>query len=449
VLASSKARVQSLLWQLPSGLQNAFYNAFFSMIKHFLPDSDSQLDGDPAITWRLLTEWEAEGKPRSSVTDTVRLQTLVMAAISVDFHGATSTKVQISGPSKTEILGRAVGLGYSMNLYRRQIDPDPSSELDPNSDDNVALRAWWVLVMLDRWNALGMAKPPLVADQLAMAQPGLKHIAGDVVYALIRMSYILALVMPITVDPIIDPLSQQGVHLSRMATGITHLMNWVFPTEHTNIVLDLTYWHIRLMSELSSPDLPQRPGNILQATKFSVGLLVANHGLLTPVTHHFMTLAALGVIELQRFADTRDEADRLTKEVLESSIAASPWNVAVRDRLSEYQARLGAAGQVTTTATDRNLQQLADLATAVDGSGAPPTTAPPATAAQDGHQPVAAAASSASVTKPEQNGEDGHAQHRQEQEQEQQLVDVRAVLTQGYLTWFDEPLAKDGEVVVQ
>jgi hypothetical protein len=186
VLASSKARVQSLLWQSPLGLQNAFYNAFFSMIKHFLQDSSGQLEGDPATTWNLLHEWESEGKPRSPVTDLVRFQTLVMAVISVDCHGIASVKGQLGGPSKDEILGRAAGLGHSMKVYRRTLDPDPSPELDPNSDDNVALRAWWVLVMLDRWNALGMATSTSIAHNIGVPRPGLKHIVGDAVFALIR-----------------------------------------------------------------------------------------------------------------------------------------------------------------------------------------------------------------------------------------------------------------------
>lgn len=156
------------------------------MVSHFLADPTGQVDSDPAIAWRLLTEWEAECKPRSSVTDLVRLQTLVMAAISVDLQGPAAAKGRLRAPSKAEILGRAVGLGYSMDIYRWTVDPNPNSELDLNSDANVALRAWWVLVMLDRWHALAMAKPPLIADQAGVARPGLERIVGEAVYALIR-----------------------------------------------------------------------------------------------------------------------------------------------------------------------------------------------------------------------------------------------------------------------
>ncbi len=159
------------------------------MVKPFLPDSNSETNEDPATTCRLLSEWEAERKPRSAVTDLVRFQTLVMTLIAVDCHGIASVKGVLGGPSKSEILGRAVGLGFSMKLYLREIDPDPNPELDPNSDDNVALRAWWVLVMLDRWNAVSTATPLLISNDNVVDRPGLLHIAGDVVLCLTRTFY--------------------------------------------------------------------------------------------------------------------------------------------------------------------------------------------------------------------------------------------------------------------
>lgn len=156
------------------------------MLEPFLPAANSQIHGDPLAASRLLSEWEAEGRPRSTATDLVRLQTLVMVAIATDYQGIAMAKGQVGGPSKAEILGRAVGLGYSMRLHLGELDPVASPELDPNSDDNVALRVWWVLVMLDRWHAVGAATPTLISNDNVVVLPGLKHILGDVVFTLIR-----------------------------------------------------------------------------------------------------------------------------------------------------------------------------------------------------------------------------------------------------------------------
>jgi hypothetical protein len=419
------------------------------------------MDGDPATTCRLLSEWEAERKPRSPVTDLVRFQTLVMALISVDCHGISFAKDQLGGPSKAEILGRAVGLGYSMRIHLRVIDPEPSPDMDPNSDDNVALRAWWVLVMLDRWNAVGMATPTLIGNDNIVTQPGLKHIVGEVVFTFIRkfprtivsstcltqlagISYILGHIVPLAISPSMDPLSQGAALLGTFASGATQMLSWIFPDSQADPVLHLAYWHVRLLSELLSEERPQRSVNILQATKNIVGILAVNHGLLTPVTHHFTTIASLGLLELLHYQKTRDEAAKLAKDVLDYSIPPSPWNAAVRDKLAEHhQGRPGtsdsAAGQ-----SSQNLQQLADLATAVDGSAGAAAPEPGATAAQDGLKDGDAAAVSHGAAAPVDGGEDSEGDG-QAGEASQPRVDVRGVLRNGYLNWFDE--VKDGEVL--
>lgn len=235
-----------------------------------------------------------------------------------------------------------------------------------------------------------------------------------------------------------DPMSKQSASITSLSNASTQMLSWIFPAGRTDPVLHLAYWHARLLSELISPDRRQRPINILQATKNIIEILAANHDLLSPITHHFGTLAALGLAELQRFQETRDEAAKLTKDVLDYSIAPSPWNAALRVKLAEQQqqhqqqqARPDTASSVAGggDATSQNLQQLADLATAADGSAAAAegglkegmtTEAGNGVAANNGV--VSAAEASA---KPED------APSRAE-------VDVRAVLMGGYLNWFEE-----------
>lgn len=196
VLASTKARVQSLLWQSPFTLQNAFHQAFFAIVRPFLSNVNVHATGNPLIASQLLSQWEAEGGQRSIATDLVRLQTLVMMIIAADCQATPALRGQPRGaalPWKAEVLGKAVGLGYAMRLHLREVEPLDSPELDPNSDDNVALRAWWVLVMLDRWNAVGTATPLLVGEHNVVILPGLSHIVGDVVLALIRKCCLVCL----------------------------------------------------------------------------------------------------------------------------------------------------------------------------------------------------------------------------------------------------------------
>ena len=250
-----------------------------------------------------------------------------------------------------------------------------------------------------------------------------------------------------------DPLSKQSAAISSVANASTQMLSWVFPAGRTDPVLHLAYWHIRLLSELLSPDRTQRPLNILQATKNMIGILAGNHDLLNPITHHFGTLAALGLAELQRFADTREEAAKLAKDILDYSIAPSPWNAAVREKLAEQQqmllARPGTAASAAGGAgtTSQNLQHLADLATAVDG--AVTAAAAAAAGAGDGSSKedllgaavdnggAGVQAVEASGVRLDENGDDGG--------DGVSLPDVRALLRNGYLTCFEEP---EDEMVV-
>jgi hypothetical protein len=454
--------MQSLLWQSPPILQKAFFNAFSFMVKPFFIDPDAQVESGAATTLLLLNEWEAEGSSRSPVTDLVRIQTLVMALISIDCTGVASSKGQQGGPSKTEILTRAAGIGYSMKLFSRPVPLNPDPEMDLNSDENVALRTWWVLVMLDRWNAIGMATPPTINDYSVVVQPGLKHIVGEVVFVLIRkfpatticftpltkktgLSIALEGVIPFIINLTIDPypFSPDGTAASTMLRRYTEMINWVFPTDRTDGVLHLAYWHLMLASELVSTDRMQRPGTVLRATGALVDLLREKCPWPGPLTHHFAALAAVGLAELYRLEATRDDAVRLAQELFSyCCVAQSPWLAAVRERVRRYQ---GLPGQ--------NLQQLADLATAVDGEGA--------AAAGDGQAPkegalVAAAAAVAAaaggvnngtslgepgVAKPEGDQEVGAAAAAVDGTQAPGVdvdVDVRALLREGYLNWFDE-----------
>ncbi|KAK3902679.1 glucose transport transcription regulator RGT1 [Staphylotrichum tortipilum] len=434
VLASTKARVQSLLWQSPGVLQNAFYSAFDTLVNSFRPDAGGEADDGTATACRLLSEWEAESKPRSAVTDLVRLQTLVLVVMAADCLSMASAKNLAGGPSKSEILGRAIGLGLSMRLYLREVDSEPGPDFDPNSDDNVALRAWWVLVMLDRWHAVGSAMPLMFGNDSFVDQPGLTHITGDAVFWLIRISYVLGHTLPLTITPEIDPLSKTGAALLSLGNASTQMLRWVFPAGRTDPVLHLAYWHARLLTELLSPDRRQRPLNILQATRNIVRLLADNQEMLSPLTHHFMCLAALGLVELGRFGETRRESAGLVEDVLGYSMARSAWSGAVRNRLAELL-----PGE--KVAAGPNLQQLAELATAVDGSVVTAAAAGPAGTAEDGFRDVedgnAAAGAHAETTGAQQQTVPGEEESDGEDiPVEEVRVDVREVLRGGYLSFF-------------
>lgn len=184
ILASSSFRVQALIAPCAVHLREAFLEAFYAVLKHTqeLPPGTS---GDTRTANKLLTEWETDNNTRSYQTDLVHLQTLLLMAIETDAHGPASVKGHHGGLPKGAFIGRALALAYSMGLHREAIEPN-SEELDVDKEDNIAMRAWWSLVMLDRWNAIGAALPAQIPSDAAVILPGLKLIMGDGPYALLR-----------------------------------------------------------------------------------------------------------------------------------------------------------------------------------------------------------------------------------------------------------------------
>lgn len=181
VLAKTKARVQSLLCQCPSSLQDAFCEAFLDFTRPYLQLPVLVNGETTASAHRSLLEWELDEYPRTLATELVYFQTTVMMALDQDRGRARPFP-------QTVLISKARGIGVSQKLHLASPDPILSPEFDPDSDHSVALRAWWVLVAFDRWHAIATGVPTAIGNDTAVLLPGLKLIVGDGVYQLLRKS---------------------------------------------------------------------------------------------------------------------------------------------------------------------------------------------------------------------------------------------------------------------
>ena len=141
--------------------------------------------GDSRAANRLLGDWEAETAERAPISDLIHLQTLILMIIEADNHGPESLKGQHPGPSKASLIGRAVGVAYSMSLQRAHIDTTAEVQPDSDTEQLLRIRAWWILVILDRWNAIGTADPMMISNDTVSLSPGLKQVFGEAIYRFI------------------------------------------------------------------------------------------------------------------------------------------------------------------------------------------------------------------------------------------------------------------------
>ena len=172
-----------MLSQCPPVLQEAFYHALFAMLNPMLPESAGRESCNSVTSHGLLNEWDSQPHTVSSpIAHLVCLQTLIMLIIEADYGGISAVKGQRGGPKKRSLLGEAVGCAYEMEMhFAPPPDVNPNMDLDPDSEKNIALRAWWTLVALDRWNAVGTVTPSAISWDVVVT-PGLKNIMSDVVY---------------------------------------------------------------------------------------------------------------------------------------------------------------------------------------------------------------------------------------------------------------------------
>ena len=108
----------------------------------------------------------------------------MLMTIVADSSAPSSTKA-LTGPSLSVWLGSAVGLAYSLRLHLRQ-QPDKLSEADPDSEDKLARRLWWTLVIMDRWHASSTSSPLLIPDGSVMMYADDEALLGDSLYHLAR-----------------------------------------------------------------------------------------------------------------------------------------------------------------------------------------------------------------------------------------------------------------------
>lgn len=162
--------------------------------------------------------------------------------------------------------------------------------------------------------------------------------------------------------------------ISNLLSGQIERFRESFPSSVTptsSPVCHLAYWHTRLLIKRTGPQ--DDPAELLKLATEVTKLLAANPALVTPITHHFTSLAAITLVDLLDTEFTREGAEHAIKVIVDTHIAPSGWDATVRDIVNKKNAGMGSAARATTPVASQHaltasqgLQHLADLATATD-----------------------------------------------------------------------------------
>ena len=181
LLSHSKARLNAILATCSPALKDAFYEALYAAAQSFTAPSAERRGTAKALQIFAL---QSEASISSNMTtNLVYLQTMLLMAIEADNRGPIS-KGQ-AGLSQSVWLGSAVGLAYSMKLHVYK-SPDKQTENDADSEDKLARRVWWCLVMMDKWHASSTSSPLLIPDGTVILSAEDQALLGDQLYHLAR-----------------------------------------------------------------------------------------------------------------------------------------------------------------------------------------------------------------------------------------------------------------------
>ncbi|KAG6014705.1 hypothetical protein E4U43_006242 [Claviceps pusilla] len=344
ILPYEKSKLQSLLSASSPAVRTAF--------THTLPYVGQTSQGDTKLASSILHEWENSDAPRSRATDIVHAQTLLMLIIDADWRASSTLPF---------LLARGVALANTMKLWKLST-VDLGSEHDAN--EQLCVRIWWSLVLMDRWHAAGTGHPPQVPERSTVIPSGLENHVGEVCFYLLRLSKLLN-----RISFVISTL-QTG------ATAADHSMAAILTDYIENYredlpahvdaaaypMIHLAYWHCRLLVTLLTPGIT--PKEIMWPTKELAHLLSVSAEVKSPLINHFVSLATMALGELIKADVTREEITDIIKGIV-GKPSGGHWD-SVRDKLMEIIRTTPSLGGPDTAAS-HGLQHLADLATAHEG----------------------------------------------------------------------------------
>lgn len=164
-------------------MRNAFLEALYSTVRSS-PASrvrGSSRSGARRASDLIVSSQFENPTTRSYRENLIYLQTLILMGLEADNHGPEST-----GPPRAAWLGAAVGQVYSMKLHSNRFPREQLQSGDPDSDEKLGRRAWWVIVVLDRWHAISTSSPLFIPDSSVALLPEDQSILGTSPYHLAR-----------------------------------------------------------------------------------------------------------------------------------------------------------------------------------------------------------------------------------------------------------------------
>jgi len=394
LLPHSKHRLQQRLSDCPSSLREAFVIVLGCMMRTF-PSSILRANQSYAASMKraaeLLAAYPFENpSTHNTGTNLVYLQILLLMALESDNHGPATMRGQ-AGPSRSEWLGRAAGVAGQLEINLIRPQPRMITTGDPDSEDRLARRVWWVLFILDRWHASSTSDLLKLPENSVVLLPEDQIILGESTYHLARLSFIighLAAILTTTKTPetnVMAPSNPASSLLGLTLAGeIDRFRESVESVWGSLNLVHLSYHHSHLLIKRLNP--VTEPAELIGHALKVATVLNQRQTPITPLNHHFGALSAMTLCELVEIPKTASDAAKGLDQLAEAlglgrglaghTSESTGWDSAIRELVVAKRAKIqAAAGATNAEASGLNghggqLQTLVDAeASRVDGLG--------------------------------------------------------------------------------
>ena len=166
----SKKLLRGLIGNVSVSTRDVFLEALYTAVRSSSSPSKPAAQTNQDIFILLTDSLSQKNTSRSFTNDLISLQSAILMLISIDKNGPQSPQAQASIPWGAWF-GLANSIAQNMRLHTNHTKEIGPESISVNSVESTSRRAWWSLIILDRWHAAGRATAQQIPDSVAVLEP--------------------------------------------------------------------------------------------------------------------------------------------------------------------------------------------------------------------------------------------------------------------------------------
>jgi hypothetical protein len=223
---------------------------------------------------------------RSLSRNLLHMQTLLLLAINADKRAfaapqkdpghSAALNPSVERAYTTRFVGSVIGaawgcanelkLGESNGMSRKrsheQIASPEETIIDVDGEEALCRRAWWILVILDRWRAASISSMPLIPDDKVRLKDSDRTLLGEGTYHLVRLSSVLGHIAEIPNSAMSQDMSLNNAQLARLLNGeLERIWETAGRAMSQESIFNVAYWyyHQVMLLMIGIPDFSSSP----------------------------------------------------------------------------------------------------------------------------------------------------------------------------------------------